>query len=119
MKNPYTVTTLVFLAITAIGGFFLNWDDQFFTVILILYFIVTIGIKLDEIAGLLGAPSREKSAADKTGETVIAELQKINAALAGLDRSISRLTGTLDKIDGKDAPAAKPIVKNAENDYRP
>jgi len=51
MKNPYTLSTALFVIIAIIGAWFLNWRDENFAFILLLYFIVTLGIKLDEIAG--------------------------------------------------------------------
>jgi hypothetical protein len=49
MKSAYLLTSSVFLAIVLFGRWYFGWGQQEFAYLLLLYFLVTIGIRLDEI----------------------------------------------------------------------
>jgi hypothetical protein len=47
--KPYLVTSAVFLAVAALGVWRLYWGESQFAFLLLLYFIVILGIRLDEL----------------------------------------------------------------------
>ena len=49
-KNPYTATAVIFLVVLAAGRILWGWGSLAFAYFLLLYCIVAVAIKLDEIA---------------------------------------------------------------------
>jgi hypothetical protein len=76
--HPYAVTSVIFVVLLAVGLLFLNWRKDDYMFMLLLYFIVTLGIRLDEISRQIG-PGREASA--EMDESVLATLKEIRVAL--------------------------------------
>ena len=90
LKHPYIVTSILFLLIllTALA---LQWRTDNFAYILLLYFIVTIGIKLDDISRQLGSARENIPRVLDDSQIIINQLNDITEAL-------SALSTTLDKI---------------------
>ena len=62
-RHPYTVTSLVFFGAILCGWFLLGWGERQLAFVLLLYFIVALGVRLDEIFRAIGGPSGNPSAA--------------------------------------------------------
>ena len=50
MRNPYTLTSVLFLIAVIAGSILLRWGPREYGFLLILYFVVVLGIRLDGIS---------------------------------------------------------------------
>jgi hypothetical protein len=72
VDHPYFLTSVVFLIILFVGWRVLYWREENFAFILLLYFIVTLGIRLDDISRKIGT---------RTANDIKRALLAINATL--------------------------------------
>jgi hypothetical protein len=79
LRNPYTAISLVFLALLIFGWRVLGWDETEFGFLLLVYFVITLGVRLDEISRTLGAKDPEPESPGP--ETVLSHLREINVLL--------------------------------------
>ncbi len=119
MKNPYTLTTVIFVIITIIGAWFLGWQDENFAFILLLYFIVTLGIKLDEISGQIGTPGPDRKYPIENDDNILRQMAEINTSLATLNHALTRLVEKKEQIDQGPGPADHLSHAYEKKDYRP
>ncbi len=96
MKNwitnrPYLFTSAVFLILIIVGWKVLYWQAEDFTFLLLLYFIVTLGIRLDDIARKIGGGAGKLSAGPAERESVIGQLDDIKASLASINATLNKL----------------------------
>jgi hypothetical protein len=82
MKNwitdhPYLCTSIVFLIIMLIGWQVLYWNAENFMFLLLLYFIVTLGIRLDDISRKIGGGTGKPAAGAAGNENLISQLNNI------------------------------------------
>lgn len=89
--RPYLVTSSVFLIIMIIGWQLLYWQAEDFTFLLLLYFIVTLGIRLDDIARKIGGGAGKLSAGSVDRESVISQLNDIKTSLATINVTLNKL----------------------------
>lgn len=94
-KHPYTVTSLIFLAVILLGWRVLGWGERHLGFALLLYFIVTLGVRLDEITRSIGGHSANPHARDGDSDTLIAHLRDIKELLRRIDSKLQR-SGTDD-----------------------
>jgi hypothetical protein len=87
-RHPYTVTSLVFLALVILGWQFLGWGERHLGFVLLLYFIVTLGIRLDEISRSIGGHSGNPVTRAGDADTVIAQLREIKQLLRRIDSKL-------------------------------
>ena len=76
--RPYFVTSAIFFIIMVIGWQLLFWQAEDFTFLLLLYFIVTLGIRLDDISRKIGNGAGRQlagSASDFAGDVIQADTQ--------------------------------------------
>lgn len=119
MKNPYSLTTAIFVIIALIGAYFLGWRDENFAFILLLYFIVTLGIKLDEIAGQIGMPSRDPIHSTEKNKNIIEQLTKINTSLDILNKALSDLVEKKEQKDVGYSPIESSYHTDEQRNHRP
>ncbi len=119
MKNPYTLTTVIFVIITIIGAWFLGWHDKNFEFILLLYFIVTLGIKLDEISGQIGTTGPDRKFPIENNDNILRQMAEINASLATLNHTLTKLVEKKEQIDQGPGPADPLSHAYDKKDYRP
>jgi hypothetical protein len=96
MKNwitdrPYLVTSAVFLILMIVGWKVLYWQAEDFTFLLLLYFIVTLGIRLDDIARKIGGGAGKLPAGSADRESVSSQLDDIKASLASINVTLNKL----------------------------
>ena len=89
-KHPYTVTSLIFLALILLGWRVLGWGERHLGFVLLLYFIVTLGVRLDEITRSIGGHSAHPPARAGESDTVIAHLRDIKELLRRIDSKLPR-----------------------------
>lgn len=85
-KHRYLFTGILFLMIL-FYGVFLGWPNEYYAFLLLLYLIVSIGIKLDDISGQI--VSARESLPKLSGEvkTIIKHLSSIQTTLSIPDDS--------------------------------
>jgi len=55
VKSAYFISGLVFLGISFWGSWFLRWGQEEFAFLLLLYLVVIIGIRLDDLSDKINA----------------------------------------------------------------
>jgi hypothetical protein len=95
-RHPYTLTGLLFLAMLLLGWTALGWGERQLGFLLLIYFIVTLGIRLDEISRTLGSSSNLPAAAGDP-ETLMAQLQEIRSLLGQIQAALERLPGSREE----------------------
>jgi hypothetical protein len=89
-RHPYTLTGLLFLAMVLLGWTALGWGERQLGFLLLIYLIVALGIRLDEISRTLGGGSGNLPAAAGDSDTVIAHLRDIKELLGRIDSKLQR-----------------------------
>ena len=84
-RHPYTITGGVFIGVLLFGWRGLGWGERQLGFVLLLYFMVTLGIRLDEIARSLGG-KLDRAAADPG--SVAAQLHEIRALLRRIEAKL-------------------------------
>jgi hypothetical protein len=99
VDHPYFLTSAVFLVILFVGWRVLYWREVNFAFILLLYFIVTLGIRLDDISRKIG--TRTSTAVNNPGsqESLMNQLNDIKHALLAINATLNRI---LEKTEKKD-----------------
>jgi hypothetical protein len=98
-RHPYSLTGLLFLAMVLLGWTALGWGERQLGFLLLIYFIVTLGIRLDEISRTLGSSGNLRAAAGDP-ESLMAQLQEIRSLLGQIQAALERLPG--NREEGKD-----------------
>jgi hypothetical protein len=80
-RHPYTIASGIFMGILLFGWRGLGWGERQLGFALLLYFLVTLGIRLDEISRSLGGKT------DRAGETeaIADQLQEIRRLLRRIE----------------------------------
>jgi hypothetical protein len=104
MKNwisdhPYFWTSLVFLGIMLVGWQILYWRAETFMFLLLLYFIVTLGIRLDDISRKIGGGVANPHGGSADRENLIGRLDDINVSIRALHATLNRLVEKAEKED--------------------
>jgi hypothetical protein len=97
--RPYLVTSAVFLIIMIVGWRMLYWQAEDFTFLLLLYFIVTLGIRLDDISRKIGDGAGKWSAGSVDRESVISQLDDIKASLLSINVTLNKLLEEKERPD--------------------
>jgi hypothetical protein len=95
-RHPYTLTGLLFLAMVLLGWTALGWGERQLGFLLLIYFIVTLGIRLDEISRTLGSSGNLRAAAGEP-ESLMAQLQEIRSLLGQIQAALERLPGNREE----------------------
>lgn len=97
--HPYFTTTVVFLIIMYFGFQVLNWQEENFAFILLLYLLVTLGIRLDDISRKIGTRAAKvpQNPADKA--SIMTQLNDIQHALLRINATLSRILEKTEKDD--------------------
>jgi hypothetical protein len=99
VNHPYFLTSAVFLIIVLVGWQVLYWREENFTFVLLLYFIVTLGIRLDDISRKIGTRSGAAPGNPEDKETIMQQLTDIKYALLSINATLNRI---LEKTEKKD-----------------
>jgi hypothetical protein len=97
--HPYFITSAVFLTILFVGWRVLYWREENFAFILLLYFIVTLGIRLDDISRKIGTRTSTSAGNPDSKESLMHQLNDIKHALLAVNATLNRI---LEKTEKKD-----------------
>jgi hypothetical protein len=86
--HPYTLTGLLFLAMVIVGWRELGWRERQLGFLLLVYFIVTLGIRLDEISRVLGGSGGAPHQPPAEHDTVLVCLEDIRRLLAKIEAKL-------------------------------
>ncbi len=100
-RHPYTITSVIFMALAVFGWRVLDWGERQLGFLLLLYFIMTLGIRLDEISRAIGGPGGNPRPAGREADSLAAQLHEIR-------RELRRIRASLDKLSQRDAPDERP-----------
>ncbi len=90
-NHPYLTTSIIFLAIILFGWRVLYWQWENFAFLLLLYFIVTLGIRLDDISKKIGAGSKSDSPNSSERDNILSQLQDIKLSLRALNLTLKEV----------------------------
>ena len=96
-KHPYTVTSLVFLAVIVLGTILMDWHEDHYAYLLILYFIITIGIRLDEVVSRLNQLTDSHSQIRSRDDDGEAQLVRIRALLEEIHQELCVIRSKIDR----------------------
>jgi hypothetical protein len=96
-RHPYALTGALFMAMVLFGWQELGWGERQLGFLLLIYFIVTLGIRLDEIARAIGGGGTDIRAASGDSADLCAQLQDIKVLLADIRSQLSRLDRSADE----------------------
>jgi hypothetical protein len=99
VDHPYFLTSAVFLVILFVGWRVLYWHEENFAFILLLYFIVTLGIRLDDISRKIGTRTSTITNTLDSNESLMQQLNDIKHALLAVNATLNRI---LEKTEKKD-----------------
>ena len=97
--HPYFITSVVFLLILFVGWRVLYWREQNFAFILLLYFMVTLGVRLDDISRKIGTRTSTAAGNPDGKESLMHQLNDIKHALLVVNATLNRI---LEKTEKKD-----------------
>ena len=98
-EHPYFSTSVIFLIILIIGWQVLYWPKSYFGFLLLLYFIVTLGIRLDDISKKIGSGQEKSSSAYIPKDTIVNQLNDIRSTLRSVDATLKQLAQNSNKED--------------------
>ena len=99
-EHPYFCTSIIFLIVMVVGWQVLYWRADNFMFLLLLYFIVTLGIRLDDISRKIGSGVERAESGFKERESIISQLHDIKITLLRLNTTLNKLLTAADK-DGE------------------
>jgi hypothetical protein len=99
VDHPYFLTSAVFFVILLVGWQVLYWREENFAFVLLLYFIVTLGIRLDDISHKIGTQTGAAPGNPDDQETIMHQLTDIKYTLLSINANLDRI---LEKNEKKD-----------------
>jgi hypothetical protein len=99
VDHPYFLTSAVFLLILFVGWRVLYWREENFAFVLLLYFIVTLGIRLDDISRKIGTRTDSATNNPDRNASLIHELDDIKRVLLSINTTLNKI---LEKTDKKE-----------------
>jgi len=110
-SHPYLFTSITFLTIIVFGWLRLYWRKEDFAFALLLFFIVTIGIRLDDISRKLGQIRDKNSQPSADNLIVTDQLLKIASTLKNIEKL---LVLVVKKLDQKKPARRNPVKKKVD-----
>ena len=89
--HPYLFTSAIFIIIVIVGWQFLYWRWENFALLLLLYFMVTLGIRLDDISKKIGSLSRSSSPESDEKDNIISQLNEIKLSVNSVNITLRKL----------------------------
>ena len=97
IDRPYLFTSIIFLIVMIFGWRFLYWQEENFAFLLLLYFIVTLGIRLDDISRKIGGGAVKLSHSSGEKETLVRQLSDIRVSLLAINSTLNKLLEAMEK----------------------
>jgi hypothetical protein len=97
IDRPYIFTSVIFLIVVIFGWRFLYWQEENFAFLLLLYFIVTLGIRLDDISRKIGGGAVKLPHSRDEKETIVRQLNDIRMSLISLNVTLTKFLKEIEK----------------------
>jgi hypothetical protein len=97
IDRPYIFTSIIFLIVMIFGWRFLYWQEENFAFLLLLYFIVTLGIRLDDISRKIGGGAVQLPHSSSEKDTIVRQLNDIRVSLVTLNATLNKLLKETEK----------------------
>jgi hypothetical protein len=97
IDRPYIFTSIIFLIILIFGWRFLYWQEEDYAFLLLLYFIVTLGIRLDDISHKIGGGAVKLTRSSGEGDTIVRQLNDIRVSLVTINATLIKLLDEMEK----------------------
>jgi hypothetical protein len=97
VDHPYFLTSAVFLVILFVGWRVLYWREETFAFILLLYFIVTLGIRLDDISRKIGSRAAGATNNPNSNASLMHELNDIKRILLSINTTLNKILENTEK----------------------
>ena len=97
IDRPYISTSIIFLIVMVFGWRFLYWQEENFAFLLLLYFIVTLGIRLDDISRKIGGGAVKLPHSSEEKDTLVRQLSDIRVSLLAINSTLNKLLKTMEK----------------------
>ena len=97
IDHPYFLTSAVFLVILFVGWRVLYWREETFGFILLLYFIVTLGIRLDDISRKIGSRVTGAIKNPNSNASLMQELNDIKRVLLSINTILNKILEKTEK----------------------
>ena len=97
IDRPYIFTSIIFFIIIIFGWRFLYWQEENFAFLLLLYFIVTLGIRLDDISRKIGGGAVKLPHSSEEKDTLVRQLSDIRVSLLAINSTLNKLLKTMEK----------------------
>jgi len=97
IDRPYIFTSIIFFIIIIFGWRFLYWQEENFAFLLLLYFIVTLGIRLDDISRKIGGGAVRLPHSSGEKDTIVRQLNDIRVSLLALNDTLNKLLREVEK----------------------
>ncbi len=94
--NPYAISGAIFLAIILGGFYFFYWRETELAFAVLLYLLVTMGIRLDEISRQLGSFHDRPTRIPDDHASVADHLDAIRKSSANMETTLSRILENLE-----------------------
>ena len=93
-ERPYLAASFIFILIFLFGWLFLYWNKEDFAFILLLYFIVTLGIRLDDISRKIGTLKCKGNPCESENESLVGQLHAVQSTLQQINSTLDRLAAS-------------------------
>ena len=97
IDRPYVFTSIIFLIVMIFGWRFLYWQEENFAFLLLLYFIVTLGIRLDDISRKIGGGAVQLPHSSGGKDTIVRQLNDIRVSLMALNTTLSKILKEMER----------------------
>ena len=97
IDRPYAFTSIIFLIVMAFGWRFLYWQEENFAFLLLLYFIVTLGIRLDDISRKIGGGAVKLPHSSEEKDTLVRQLSDIRVSLLAINSTLNKVLKAMEK----------------------
>jgi hypothetical protein len=91
-RHPYTIASAIFLALAVFGWRALDWGERQLGFLLLLYFIMTLGIRLDEISRAISGSGGNARPVDQEPESLAEQLREIRLHLRRIQARLDQLS---------------------------
>ena len=97
IDRPYLFTSVIFLIVIIFGWRVLYWQEENYGFLLLLYFIVTLGIRLDDISRKIGGGAVQLPHSSSEKDTIVRQLNDIRVSLLALNDALNKILKAMEK----------------------
>lgn len=89
-RHPYTITSAIFMVLAVFGWRVLGWGERQLGFLLLLYFIMALGIRLDEISRAIGGSGGNPRPVGRESDSLAVQLREIRLSLRHIQAALDK-----------------------------